>query len=68
MVHFHPNRQCDSCITIDDYANSTVTTHFADELVFGKIVFRHINGELEEKLRSRPLSGSNSNSPATMHS
>ena len=48
VFHFHPIRQCDSCITLGDYANATVTTHFAGELASGKIVFRHINGELEE--------------------
>jgi hypothetical protein len=48
VFHFHPTRQCDSCITLGDYADATVTTHFADELASGRIVFRQINGELEE--------------------
>lgn len=48
VFHFHPTRQCPSCITIGDYANATLETHFADELASGMIVFRHINGELEE--------------------
>ncbi len=50
VFHFHPTRQCVSCITIGDYANATLTTYFADELASGKIVFRHINGELPENL------------------
>lgn len=48
VFHFHPTRQCISCITIGDYANATLNTYFADDLASGKIVFRHINGELEE--------------------
>lgn len=48
VFHFHPTRQCISCVTIGDYANATLTTYFADELASGKIVFRHINGELPE--------------------
>ncbi|HOT93913.1 MAG TPA: nitrophenyl compound nitroreductase subunit ArsF family protein [Methanoregulaceae archaeon] len=48
VIHFHPTRQCASCITVGDFANATVTTYFADELASGRIVFRHINGELRE--------------------
>ncbi len=48
VFHFHPTRQCPSCITIGDYAKATLETHFAGELASGMIVFRHINGELEE--------------------
>lgn len=48
VFHFHPTRQCTSCITVGDYANATLMTYFADELASGKIVFRHINGELAE--------------------
>lgn len=48
VFHFHPTRQCVSCITIGDYTNATLNTYFADDLASGKIVFRHINGELEE--------------------
>ena len=48
VFHFHPTRQCTSCTTVGDYANATVTTYFAAERASGKIVFRHINGELEE--------------------
>jgi hypothetical protein len=48
VVHFHPTRQCDSCITVGNYANATVTTYFADELKSGKVAFREVNGELPE--------------------
>ncbi len=48
VVHFHPTRQCTSCTTVGDYANATVGKYFADELASGKVVFREINGELEE--------------------
>jgi len=48
VFHFHPTRQCVSCVSIGDYANATLTTYFADELASGKIVFRQINGELPE--------------------
>jgi hypothetical protein len=46
--HFHGTNQCYSCITVGEYAEETLKTHFADELKSGKIVFRHINGELPE--------------------
>ena len=48
VIHFHPARQCDSCITVGEYANATVTTYFADELASGMLIFRQIDGELEE--------------------
>lgn len=50
VLHLHPTRQCTSCTAVDDYANATVTTYFADELASGKIVFRQITAELEENL------------------
>lgn len=48
VFHFHPTRQCRSCQLLGDYANATVTTCFADELESGKVVFRHINLQLDE--------------------
>ena len=48
MVHFHPTRQCTSCTTVGEYANATVGKYFAAERASGKVVFREINGELEE--------------------
>jgi len=48
VYHFHGNSQCYSCVTLGEYAEETVKTHFADELETGKIVFAHVNGELPE--------------------
>jgi hypothetical protein len=48
VVHFHPSRQCTSCTTVGEYANATVGKYFAAERASGKVVFREINGELEE--------------------
>jgi len=62
VFHFHPTRQCVSCITIGDYANATLTTYFADELASGTIVFRHINGELEENREVVELYGASGSS------
>lgn len=48
VFHFHPTRGCATCTAIGKYANATISTYFADELASGKIVFRHINIDLEE--------------------
>jgi hypothetical protein len=48
VYHFHPTRQCSSCIAVGDYAEETVMTYFADDVASGKIVFAHINGELAD--------------------
>ena len=47
VYHFHGTHQCYSCITVGGYAEETVNTYFADELKSGKIVFGHINRDLE---------------------
>lgn len=48
IIHFHGTNQCSSCITMGDFAEETVKTHFKDELDSGKITFDHLNGELPE--------------------
>jgi hypothetical protein len=48
VFHFHPTRGCATCTLIGDYAGETVSTYFADELASGRVVFRHINIDLEE--------------------
>ncbi len=48
IYHFHGTNQCYSCVTVGDYAEATVNTHFQEELEKGIIVFDHINGELPE--------------------
>lgn len=48
VFHFHVTHQCRSCRILGDYANATVTTYFADELESGKVVFRHINLQVDE--------------------
>jgi len=48
IYHFHGTNQCYSCKTVGNYAEETINTYFANELKSGKIVFGHINGELEQ--------------------
>ncbi|MGM5484663.1 MAG: nitrophenyl compound nitroreductase subunit ArsF family protein [Nanobdellota archaeon] len=48
VYHFHGDNQCQSCITLGDYAEETVNTYFSDELDEGTIVFDHINGQKPE--------------------
>jgi hypothetical protein len=48
IIHFHGDRQCDSCRAVGSYAEETVVTYFSDELKSGKIVFGHINYDLPE--------------------
>ncbi|RXE56512.1 hypothetical protein ABH15_05650 [Methanoculleus taiwanensis] len=43
VIHFTTPNQCYSCVVLGDYAEETVTTHFADELASGKMVFDHIS-------------------------
>jgi len=48
IYHFHGTQQCYSCIRVGELAEQTVNTYFSDELESGRIVFRHVNGELPE--------------------
>jgi hypothetical protein len=48
IYHFHPTRQCYSCITLGAYAEETVNTYFAPEVKSGKVVFGHVNMDLPE--------------------
>ncbi|MCX6776117.1 MAG: nitrophenyl compound nitroreductase subunit ArsF family protein [Candidatus Micrarchaeota archaeon] len=48
IIHFHGTHQCNSCITVGNYAQETINTYFADELKSGKVTFAHINAELPE--------------------
>jgi len=48
VFHFHGTHQCYSCITVGSLAEKTVNTSFKDELDSGRLVFGHINAELEE--------------------
>lgn len=43
VIHFTTPNRCSSCVVLGDYAEETVTTHFADELASGKMVFDHIS-------------------------
>jgi hypothetical protein len=48
VIHFHGTDQCYSCVAVGDYAEETVNKYFADELMSGKLVFKHVNGDLPE--------------------
>jgi len=48
IIHFHGTNQCSSCIAVGNLAEETINTYFSNELKFGKIVFKHINGDLSE--------------------
>lgn len=48
VVHFHATQQCYSCITVGELALKTIKEKFPEEYANGKIVFRDINGELQE--------------------
>jgi len=43
VIHFTAPNQCYSCVVLGDYAEETVTTHFAKELASGKMVFDHVD-------------------------
>jgi thiol-disulfide isomerase/thioredoxin len=48
VYHFHSSRQCYSCIRLGELAEETVKAYFPKELESGKIVFGHINIDLED--------------------
>lgn len=48
IVHFHGTQQCSSCIAVGKYAKKTIEENFPEEYESGKIVFKDINGELNE--------------------
>jgi len=48
IFHFHGTHQCYSCKTVGAYAEETVKTFFSEELDSEKIIFNHINGDIEE--------------------
>lgn len=48
VFHFHSTRQCYSCIRLGELAEATVNEFFSEELGSGKIVFGHLNVDLEE--------------------
>ncbi len=48
VYHFHGTNQCYSCVTMGDYAEETLNTYFKEELKSGKIIFDHVNGQLQE--------------------
>jgi predicted RND superfamily exporter protein len=48
VYHFHGNSQCVSCITVGAYAEETVNTYFSQELKDGRLVFAHVNYDLQE--------------------
>lgn len=48
VVHFHGTQQCVSCISVGKLALETIKTKFPAEYESRKIVFKDINGELNE--------------------
>ncbi|MCX6791707.1 MAG: nitrophenyl compound nitroreductase subunit ArsF family protein [Candidatus Gottesmanbacteria bacterium] len=48
VVHFHGTQQCWSCITVGEYALTTIKDKFPEEYRSGKIIYKDINGELPE--------------------
>ena len=48
VVHFHATQQCWSCITVGEYALKTIKEKFPEEYQNGTIVFKDVNGELQE--------------------
>ncbi len=48
VVHFHGTHQCWSCITVGKYALETIKERFPEEYANGTIVFKDVNGELQE--------------------
>lgn len=48
IYHFHGAHQCYSCKTVGQYAEETINTYFAKQVMTGKISFAHINIDLPE--------------------
>ena len=48
IYHFHGTQQCYSCKTVGAYAEEAVKTYFSEEIKSGKMVFDHINIDLQE--------------------
>lgn len=48
VVHFHGTNQCFSCIKVGEYALKTIKEKFKEEYESGIIIFKEVNGELEE--------------------
>jgi len=40
VVHFHSTHQCWSCITVGEYALTTIKEKFPEEFASGKIVYK----------------------------
>lgn len=48
VVSFHGTYRCASCIAVGNLAKETLHERFANEMEFGRVVYRDINGELPE--------------------
>ena len=48
VVHFHGNRQCQSCIAIGELSQKAIKERFPQEYAAGKIIFKQINVDLPE--------------------
>lgn len=48
VVHFHGTNQCFSCIKVGEYALKTIKEEFKEEYESGIIIFKEVNGDLEE--------------------
>lgn len=48
IIHFHGTNQCYSCITMGEFTEDTLNEYFSEELDSGKIVFEHVNVDLDK--------------------
>lgn len=62
VLHFHSTRQCYSCIRLGELAEKTVNEFFKGELDSGKIVFGHLNVDLEENKETATKYGASGSS------
>jgi len=47
ILHFHATQQCYSCNKLGELAEKTVNAYFSSELESGKIIFKHVNIDLD---------------------
>jgi hypothetical protein len=48
VIHSQGNPQCASFLTVGDHAEETVKINFKNEFASGRLVFSHVNAELQE--------------------
>ncbi len=48
VMHFHPTKQCYSCMTLGDFAEKTVNESFPNEVASGRLVYQNVDFSLPE--------------------